>query len=165
MITPIQVEQQAPNGWFSQYDAEIFLPEIADIPVNGVYLEVGVHQGRSLWTAREAAKKSVEIYGVDILDDPKIKGTHFIQGDSKTLDFDKVIDVIFIDGDHSYEGCKADIENWYPRMKENGVMLFHDCDDTSPGVVQAVKEFVEENKLKDVYYAENPRCSMARIRL
>lgn len=165
MLTPQQMEIDAPIGWFSQYDAEIFIPEVAAIPEYGVYLEVGVHLGRSLWTAREVAKESVEVWGVDLVDDPKIEGTHFIQGDSTKAEFRKPIDVIFIDGDHSYEGCKADIENWYPCMKENGVMLFHDCDDTSPGVVQAVKEFVEENDIKDVYYAENSRCSMARIRL
>lgn len=164
MITPEQVEELAPNGWFSQYDAEIFIPAVADIPEHGVYLEVGVHQGRSLWTARFAAKKSVEVWGVDLVDDPKIVGTHFIKGDSTKVDFDKVIDVIFIDGNHSYEGCKADIENWYPRIKENGIMLFHDCDETSPGVVRAVKEFVEEFNL-NVFYSPNPRCSMARIQL
>jgi predicted O-methyltransferase YrrM len=161
----IDVERDGPLGWFSRFDADTLIPEVENIPENGVYLEVGVHLGRSLWTARQASKPSVEVYGVDIVDDPKIEGTIFLQGDSTTMPFDKEIDVIFIDGDHSYEGCKKDIENWYPRMKKGGVMLFHDCDETSPGVVQAVKEFVEQYKFKDMYYHPEQRCSMARIRL
>lgn len=161
----IDVEKNGPNGWFSRFDEAVLVPEVENIKENGVYLEVGVHLGRSLWLARQASKPSVEVYGVDIMEDPKIDGTTFLQGDSKTLEFDKEIDVIFIDGDHSYEGCKADIEHWYPKMAKDGVMLFHDCDETSPGVVRAVKEFVKQYKFKDVYYEPNQQCSMARIRL
>ena|SRR3990167_7725033 len=164
MITPQDVEIKAPQGWFSQFDAEIFIPEVKKIPKYGVYMEVGVHKGRSLWTARQVTKPSVEIWGVDIEEDPKIKGTSFIQGDSRTIKLAKTVDVIFIDGDHSYEGCKADVDNWYPQMKENGVMLFHDADDTSPGVVQAIEEFVKDNKLT-VWYSPEQRCSMAKVQL
>lgn len=165
MITPDEVEKSAPEGWFSRYDAEVLIPAVAEIPENGLYMEVGVYKGRSLWVARKVAKPSVEIWGVDIIEDPEIEGTNFIRGDSTKTTLNKKVDVIFIDGDHSYEGCKADIENWYPQMKEGGVMLFHDCDDTSPGVVQAVEEFVKEHNLTDVYYHPDKRCSMARVRL
>src|SRR6185503_5774772 len=36
------------------------------------------------------------------------------------------IDFIFIDGDHSYGACKADILAWAPFVKRGGVMAFHD---------------------------------------
>jgi len=36
------------------------------------------------------------------------------------------IDLIFIDGDHSYEGVKADWELFLPHMSEFGVVVFHD---------------------------------------
>lgn len=36
-------------------------------------------------------------------------------------------DLLFIDGDHSYEGCLADLENWYPRLMPGGHVLMHDC--------------------------------------
>jgi predicted O-methyltransferase YrrM len=35
-------------------------------------------------------------------------------------------DAIFIDGDHSYEGVKKDIERYFPLLKVGGVVLFHD---------------------------------------
>jgi predicted O-methyltransferase YrrM len=36
------------------------------------------------------------------------------------------IDFIFIDGDHSYDACKADIAAWAPFVKRGGVIAFHD---------------------------------------
>jgi len=38
----------------------------------------------------------------------------------------KPIDVLFIDGDHSYEGVKADWDNFTPHMSRFGVIVFHD---------------------------------------
>ena len=36
------------------------------------------------------------------------------------------IDFLFIDGDHSYEGVKADFEIYSPLVKEGGLIAFHD---------------------------------------
>lgn len=35
-------------------------------------------------------------------------------------------DVLFIDGDHSYEGVKADYKHWIHTLKEGGQLIFHD---------------------------------------
>ena len=40
--------------------------------------------------------------------------------------WDKKIDLIFIDGDHSYEGVKADWDLFLPHLNEFGVVVFHD---------------------------------------
>jgi predicted O-methyltransferase YrrM len=46
------------------------------------------------------------------------------------------IDVLFVDGDHSEEGVRADFEHWSPRVRVGGHVLFHDAvataDFTSP---------------------------------
>lgn len=36
------------------------------------------------------------------------------------------LDMVFVDGDHSYEGCSKDIEAWLPHVKNHGIMVFHD---------------------------------------
>ena len=53
---------------------------------------------------------------------------------------DESIDLAFIDGDHSYEGCLADLKAVWPKVKKGGVVLIHDCIPNSEPL-QAVEEF------------------------
>jgi hypothetical protein len=39
---------------------------------------------------------------------------------------DKSLDFVFIDADHSSEGVRADIIDWYPKVKDSGWILGHD---------------------------------------
>ncbi len=40
--------------------------------------------------------------------------------------WDTPIDFLWIDGDHSYEGCYADLSNWFPFVKKGGWVGLHD---------------------------------------
>lgn len=169
---------RAPNGAFSTFDSAVLVPEVERLKPDQVYLEVGVDKGKSLWIARQSAQAGVEVYGVDLRKDPQVLGTTFYQGDSVKIAKiwgneipgderwrGKEINVLFIDGDHTYEGCSADLKAWYPYMARDGVILLHDCDASSPGVVQAYNEFIKQHKVKDAWLHPETRCSMARIRL
>ena len=62
--------------------------------------------------------------------------------DDVAKNWNKEIDILHIDGDHTYESVKNDYETWSPFVKENGVILFHDtCIDTPRF---GVKRFFEE---------------------
>lgn len=62
---------------------------------------------------------------------------------------DLFFDFIYIDADHSYEGVKSDLELWYPKVRENGLIAGHDYDGKWDkrgiwGVRRAVDEFFAE---------------------
>ena len=53
------------------------------------------------------------------------------------------VDMVFIDADHAYEPVKADIDTWWPIIKNGGVISGHDYDHNGrywPGVYKAVHE-------------------------
>lgn len=58
------------------------------------------------------------------------------------------IDFIYIDGNHSYEYVKRDIELYFPKIKKGGVISGHDFSGEYYGVAKAAIEFSEEKKLK-----------------
>lgn len=61
----------------------------------------------------------------------------------------KEIALLHIDGDHSYEGVRADIENYVPLVKQGGYILFHDYTNAGiPGVQKAVDELMMNDKFE-----------------
>ncbi len=117
-------------------------------------VELGTHKGTSLWSFAQAAKDGeldIEIsavdtwqgeehagfYGEEIFDEvKKIKETFYpkikINLLRKTFDEavsefkDKSIDLLHIDGLHTYEAVKHDFETWLPKVEEDGAIMFHD---------------------------------------
>lgn len=61
---------------------------------------------------------------------------------SKSID-EKDFDIIFIDGEHSFEACYEDIKSWLPKLKKGGKMFGHDASPDS-GVVKALEKIKEE---------------------
>src|SRR5262249_13159146 len=57
------------------------------------------------------------------------------------------LDMIFIDGDHSYEACYQDICNWSTKLNERGRLLGHDAVPDG-GVAKAVADFCTETGYK-----------------
>lgn len=71
--------------------------------------------------------------------------------------FDKKVDFIFIDGDHSYEGVKKDIDLWIPKLNPNALVILHDIG-WAEGVQRVVMENIfpiakHEGRLPNLYWA------------
>jgi predicted O-methyltransferase YrrM len=60
------------------------------------------------------------------------------KGDSKLVvphlakEFPKQVDIYLVDGDHTYEGARADLYNGLPMVKSGGFILVHDIDRGRP---------------------------------
>ena len=51
--------------------------------------------------------------------------------DAASLYKDLSLDFVFIDGDHTYAGVRADIAAWLPKIKNGGIIAGHDYDNNS----------------------------------
>ena len=67
---------------------------------------------------------------------------------------DSSLDLVFIDADHSYEGVKADLAAWAPKVKPGGWIGGHDYGNPDPryrfGVEQAVDEWAAGERRIDL---------------
>lgn len=64
---------------------------------------------------------------------------------------DASLDFVFIDADHSYHGCRNDIEGWARKLKPGGWLGGHDYQNTDFekfGVTRAVDEYVSRHALE-----------------
>ena len=86
-------------------------------------------------------------------DDRQIEIIRGFSDDSELINKfeENYFDCIFIDGDHSYKGIKADLNNWWSKC--NTLFYGHDYmlketvwNGVTCGVKKAVDEFVEEHK-------------------
>ena len=78
------------------------------------------------------------------------KNVEIIKGDSKEIlpkiDLTK-IDYVFIDGGHSYETVKSDLNNCKIVIENNGIILCDDYDlSYAPGVKKAIEEFSDNEQ-------------------
>ncbi len=162
------------DGFLKYYQAEELYNMARSIPNYSVIVEIGAYLGRSTCFISEAIKsKNIKFYSIDSFKNHAMsKGfrdtfkeyfknifqyrneLNIIKGFSfnvvKNL-LNLSITILWIDGDHSYEACKKDIDDWFPLVKEKGFIVFHDYHiNSNTNVAKAVDEKIKENKLKKV---------------
>lgn len=76
---------------------------------------------------------------------------------------DKSLSLVYIDADHTYNGCKSDIQTWWPKLVDGGIMAFHDYND-GYGVKRAVIEFAGERNINLIEEDGNPENQGAWIK-
>lgn len=66
---------------------------------------------------------------------------------------DQSLDFVYIDANHKYESVMQDMELWFPKVKQGGLLSGHDCiDGYAPdsalfGVLSAVTDFCAKHNL------------------
>lgn len=143
------------------------------------FIEIGSYSGASLLLTHQALmRRKVRFQGicvepggtdqfhqiVKLLSDDIIHLPLFSHDASQRLaqmvDQERLPQFIFVDGDHTYQGVRQDILDFYPLLAKGGIMLFHDYLPTlnqengpfilhhhgnqEPGIRQACQELMEE---------------------
>ncbi len=139
-------------------------------------LEIGTSEGGTLFFFTKFANPKAKIITIDLpiirsyasyspakipffkLYRLKKQKIHFLRKDShqtstiknvKKILKNSKLDVLFIDGDHTYEGVKQDFENFSPFVRRNGIIAFHDIVEHLPESNCKVSQFW--NDIKDNY--------------
>ncbi len=148
------------KGWLRDEERDALVRYARDVRYvtygqdRATIINIGVEYGASLACLRAGAQHA-EIIGIDI-DISKAVDNYYcklVEADSRLLwrewPKSKEIDVLFVDGDHTYEGVRDDTM-WTKFVRASGYVIFHDCydyDDPSiihklvPGVDKAVSEW------------------------
>jgi len=136
-------------------------------------VELGTYKGTSLFSFAQAVKDSAlktEIHAIDAWEGDVHMGFYGSEIYHSVVDivhrnygqqqirlckkyFDEAvkdfpnhsIDILHIDGTHTYEAVKNDYENWKNKVKLEGVILFHDILVADFGVWKLWKEIKEEH--------------------
>jgi predicted O-methyltransferase YrrM len=151
-----------------QVDEAALLYRLARNATTGPIAEIGRFKGGSTFVFATAMPDGVELWSYDFhvalradMPGDELDGelsealarfrladkVHLLVADSRTVDPPpEPLEVLFIDGDHSYDGAKADYDRWGAFVRPGGHMLFHDAVDSGgygnhyPGVARVVSE-------------------------
>jgi cephalosporin hydroxylase len=136
-----------------------------------VIVNIGVEYGASLACLRYGAAASF-LYGIDLntTRDVSQSGAILIQTDSQAYveQWRIPIDLLFIDGDHRYEGVLNDLR-YANYVRPNGFVLLHDCYDwmhadqparLTPGIMEAVDAWRKDDGNPDRFRELTPIGTM-----
>ena len=103
-------------------------------------LEIGTYTGYSAICLAAGLKENGELHTIDINEELYDMCQSYFEkaGLSKKIiqhighaadiipRIDCIFDLVFIDGDHSFEGALKDFQNYYPKIKKGGIFAGHD---------------------------------------
>lgn len=140
-----------------------FLREVA----KGNVLEIGVDIGNSTTALLLGVQeKGGTLYSVDIRPECGVVYNGHPQWQFRCTDSSQGlqnflnIDVLYIDGDHTYDGLMADFRCYMPCVKQGGIVLVHDVNAVTPpnvfpGVLQAFTEVTKGWHKKEIRHGSN----------
>jgi predicted O-methyltransferase YrrM len=137
------------EGWLSDAQGRALFDAASGATGRGVIVEIGSWKGRSTtWLASGARLAGLRVYAIDphrgSREDPAADTLNeFLDNLARSGLADVVepmvmtseeaaariagpIELLFIDGDHSYEAVRRDAELWLPRVMDGGTVMFHD---------------------------------------
>lgn len=137
------------EGWLSEAQGRTLMGMAAAVTGRGAIVEIGSWKGRStVWLAAGGKAAGQRVYAIDrhtgSREDPSAHTlSEFLDNIARAGVVDSVeplvmssaeasefvrgpVELLFVDGDHSFDGVRRDADLWLPRIVEGGIVLFHD---------------------------------------
>ena len=157
------VEESSHETAFNKEECQTLFDLLTNLSDEAVVVEIGVEYGRSTTVIAEVTKwKKFKFTAIDNwCQDNGPEAEQHVRGQmqkhgweinlvsANSLEFAKKftdkIDLLHIDGDHTYEGVRDDILAWVPKVKVGGYICFDDYGhDSLPGVYSACMEYLDK---------------------
>lgn len=74
--------------------------------------------------------------------DPKYDSITFVETDSKHLSVNQKFDLVHIDGNHSYDYVKNDLEKVLPLLHDQSILIMDDTTKEQPDVARVIDEYL-----------------------
>lgn len=124
---------------------------IAKVLPNSLYIAVDIGD---LGPKNELARENIaSILRLKILDHRDSHDSKTVEDLREILD-EQEINVLIIDGDHSYQGVKQDFEMYSPLVNKNGLILIHDIKECDQYRKTGVEVWRFWNEIKSKYRTE-----------
>lgn len=133
-----------------------------DVPDGGIIVDIGTAAGGSALVFAMASKPKVKVYTIDLKKNIDFirkrkeigleKKLIFINKTSEEVakEWDKKIDLLFIDGVHNYHGVMNDF-TWFKKfMVEGGIVMFHDYYLYTDTIGKAIDEIEAEGEIEKI---------------
>jgi hypothetical protein len=98
--------------------------------------------------ALDYMQKSTAVFNTSNMGNRKFTPIRKLSQDASREFDDHSCDVVFIDMEHSYQAVKNDIISWLPKVKIGGYIAGHDYAPYAEGLIKAVHEHFEKDKIK-----------------
>lgn len=110
--------------------------------------EIGVRRGASTISLLNGLNNRLfeprgDMWSCDVTDRAYISNDdkwNFIYQASQDIEWSDPIDILMIDGEHTYKAVKRDYEKYEPFVKEGGLIILHDM---NPGATDAARFWPE----------------------
>ena len=147
MSTPLHIDPPtllASSAQMSWLERRLLLDVLESLPDRATIVEIGTADaGTSRLIAAAGAERGFDVSTVDVVGNSSQRealqalGVRPLRGDSPEVagrwPSDRPIDLLLIDGDHSYLGVRNDWEAWTPHLAPTAWVLMHDVSPLCPG--------------------------------